>query len=144
MQCLKVTSSFHYAILLHRHGAGGARNLDEDSAVFESLGWQLSVKAADISLVLWYPEDAPGCNVQVSVNMPLDDIDGHIPPVLISTCLPQTHAVGQGVTLCDWSFQQAFCWKDQSASWSVTESCRYLGNGQAQPRNVLRPEQISG
>ncbi|BDA50280.1 probable autophagy-related protein 2 at C-terminar half [Coccomyxa sp. Obi] len=42
----------------------GARK-NEESAIFESLGWQLRVMASDISLVLWYPDDAPGCNVVV-------------------------------------------------------------------------------
>ena len=29
-------------------------------------GWQLSVRSSDLSLVLWYPDSAPGCSLQVS------------------------------------------------------------------------------
>lgn len=36
--------------------------------MLESLGWQLHVTAGDLSLVLRYPEDAPGCSVQVCLN----------------------------------------------------------------------------
>ena len=31
----------------------------------EAQGWQFSGRASNLSLVLWYPDEAPGCCIQV-------------------------------------------------------------------------------
>lgn len=67
-----------------------AARKDKESVVCESLGWQLRVMAADISLVLWYPEDAPGCNNQVTL-VSLE----HIVSTRQCTCLPLTYKLGR-------------------------------------------------
>ena len=58
-------------ILLHAKGTGhprracGSDSAAPGSGAEQSLGWSLTAATSELSLVLWYPEDAPGCTLQV-------------------------------------------------------------------------------
>ena len=51
-----------------RRASGSDRARAAPAVAEASVGWRLDVTTGDLSLVLWYPEEAPGCSVQVTAH----------------------------------------------------------------------------